>query len=127
MNLQTNIHITQPNHKNILLLPPRIIPTSVPTILSKLTPNSHIHMFQTLQPPAIQTSNEPNNPPTTHPPLSQFNYTLQQPHPSIHIQKPKQINQQFQISKQFSPHLLKSPQIQNPKQFINPLPHITFL
>ncbi|WP_398572917.1 malate:quinone oxidoreductase, partial [Staphylococcus epidermidis] len=73
----------------MLLLRPPIIPTSLPTILSKLSPNSHIHIFQTLQPPPIQTSNQNNNPPTPHPPLSQLNYTLQQDDPSIDPSKPQ--------------------------------------
>ncbi|WP_186310063.1 malate:quinone oxidoreductase, partial [Staphylococcus saprophyticus] len=74
-----------------------------------------------------QTSHHRHNAPTPHPALSQFNYTLTQPHPSINIHQPKQINQQFQLSKQFSTHLLQNKTITNPQQFIPPLPHITFL
>ncbi|WP_398573799.1 malate:quinone oxidoreductase, partial [Staphylococcus epidermidis] len=96
------------------MIPPPLLTTTFPSIIKQLQPHSNIKLYQPLHPPPIQTSNQTNNPPTPHPPLSQFNYTLQQPHPSIHIQKPKQINQQFHISKQFSPHLLKTPNITNP-------------
>ncbi|WP_398573818.1 malate:quinone oxidoreductase, partial [Staphylococcus epidermidis] len=81
-----------------------------------MPPHSHIHLYQPLHPPPIQTSNQNNNPPTPHPPLSQLNYTLQQHHPSIHPSKPQQINQQFQLSTQFSPNLLKNPHISNPEE-----------
>ncbi|WP_186312606.1 malate:quinone oxidoreductase, partial [Staphylococcus aureus] len=81
------------------LVAPPLLTTTFPSILKQIHPHSNIHLYQPFHPPPIQTSNQTNNPPTRHPPLSHFNYTLLQPHPSIHIQKPKLINQQFHISK----------------------------
>ncbi|WP_398574814.1 malate:quinone oxidoreductase, partial [Staphylococcus epidermidis] len=76
--------------KHLLLIPPGLLTTTFPSIFKTIPPHSHIHLYQPLHPPPIQTSNQPNNPPTPHPPLSNLNYTLQQPRPSIHIQKTKQ-------------------------------------
>ncbi|WP_186309597.1 malate:quinone oxidoreductase, partial [Staphylococcus epidermidis] len=83
--------------------------------------------FQTFSQPRQQTSNLCNNPPTAHSPFSQFNYTKQPKHPSLHITKPIHINHQFQLSKHFSPYLIPQPHIQTPHKFIQSLPHITFL
>ena len=55
-----------------------------------------------------------------------MNYTVQQPDGSIDIEKAKEINEQFEISKQFWGHS-KSGNISNPRDFINPLPHISFV
>src|SRR5699024_8563745 len=59
--------------------------------------------------------------------LCELNYTVEQKDGSIDIEKAKEINEQFEISKQFWAHLVKSKQIQNPQEFIRPLPHISFV
>ena len=43
------------------------------------------------------------------------------------LKKRKEINEEFEISKQFWGHLVKSGSIDNPREFINPLPHISFV
>ncbi|MEJ7317031.1 malate:quinone oxidoreductase, partial [Staphylococcus epidermidis] len=53
--------------------------------------------------------------------------TVKQPDGSIDIEKAKEINEQFEISKQFWGHLVKNNSISNPKEFIQPLPHISFV
>ncbi|PWZ96224.1 malate:quinone oxidoreductase, partial [Staphylococcus pseudintermedius] len=45
----------------------------------------------------------------------------------IDIEKAKEINEEFEISKQFWSHLVKSKNIDTPRDFINPLPHISFV
>ena len=56
-----------------------------------------------------------------------MNYTVEQEDGSIDVEKAKEINEQFEISKQFWSHLVKSKAIENPKEFIRPLPHISFV
>lgn len=56
-----------------------------------------------------------------------MNYTVEQKDGSIDIEKAKEINEQFEISKQFWSYLVKTNQIQNPQEFIRPLPHISFV
>ena len=59
--------------------------------------------------------------------LCELNYTVRKPDGSIDIEKAKEINEQFEISKQFWSHLVKNKSISNPKEFIQPLPHISFV
>ncbi|MEJ7162703.1 malate:quinone oxidoreductase, partial [Staphylococcus epidermidis] len=54
-------------------------------------------------------------------------YTVRQPDGTIDIEKAKEINEQFEISKQFWGHLVESGQIKDPRDFIHPLPHISFV
>src|SRR5699024_8980618 len=56
-----------------------------------------------------------------------LNYTVEQKDGSINIEKAKVINEQFEISKQFWYHLIRNKEIQNPQDFIQPLPHIIFV
>ena len=44
---------------------------------------------------------------TGHAALCELNYTVKQPDGSIDIEKAKEINEQFEISKQFWGHLVK--------------------
>ncbi|WP_186298215.1 malate:quinone oxidoreductase, partial [Staphylococcus capitis] len=83
--------------------------------------------FETFHQPRHQTSNLSNNAPTAHSPLSHLNYTKQPKHPSLHITKPININQQYQLSKHFSTYLLPTAQLHTPANFIQSLPHITFV
>ncbi|PXA60238.1 malate:quinone oxidoreductase, partial [Staphylococcus pseudintermedius] len=45
----------------------------------------------------------------------------------IEIEKAKVINEECEISKQFWGHLVKSGSIENQREFINPLPHISYV
>ncbi|WP_210142262.1 malate:quinone oxidoreductase, partial [Staphylococcus sp. GDY8P57P] len=74
-----------------------------------------------------ESSNERHNAGTGHAALCELNYTVEQKDGSIDVEKAKEINEQFEISKQFWSHLVKSKQIQNPQAFIRPLPHISFV
>ncbi|RIL84359.1 malate:quinone oxidoreductase, partial [Staphylococcus equorum] len=59
--------------------------------------------------------------------LCELNYTVQQPDGSIDIVKAKHINEEFEIAKQFWGFLVKNNNISNPRDFIHPLPHISFV
>ena len=56
-----------------------------------------------------------------------MNYTVRQPDGSINIEQAKEINEQFELSKQFWSHLVQNKTISNPEEFIRPLPHISFV
>src|SRR5699024_421434 len=72
-------------------------------------------------------SNEKNNAGTGHAALCELNYTVEQEDGSIDIEKAKEINEQFEESRQFWSYLVKSGEIENPEEFIRPLPHMSFV
>ena len=56
INLERNMHMSEANHKNIVVVGAGIIGTSVATMLSKVSPNWHIDMFERLEGAGIELS-----------------------------------------------------------------------
>ncbi len=119
--------MSEANHKNIVVVGAGIIGTSVATMLSKVSPNWHIDMFERLEGAGIESSNEKNNAGTGHAALCELNYTVEQDDGSIDASKAQEINEQFELSRQFWGNLVKNGDISNPEEFIQPLPHISFV
>ena len=69
--------MSEANHKNIVVVGAGIISTSVATMLSKVSPNWHIDMFERLEGAGIESSNENNNAGTGHAALCELNYTVE--------------------------------------------------
>src|SRR5699024_704016 len=101
--------------------------TTFGSMLNELEPDWNIKLYERLDRPGEESSNERYNAGTGHAALCELNYTVQQPDGSINIEKAKEINEQFEISKQFWGHLVKNKYIENPREFIHPLPHISFV
>lgn len=116
---------TQP--KDVILIGAGILSTTFASFLKEIEPDWNLKIFERLDQPAIESSNEKNNAGTGHAALCELNYTVEQEDGSIDVEKAKEINEQFEISKQFWSHLVKSKAIENPKEFIRPLPHISFV
>lgn len=114
-------------HKDIVVIGAGVIGTSVATVLSKVSPNWNIDMYERLDEAGIESSNEKNNAGTGHAALCELNYTVQQKDGSIDASKAEEINEQFELSKQFWGNLVKNGDISNPEEFIQPLPHISFV
>ncbi|MEB8093050.1 malate dehydrogenase (quinone) [Mammaliicoccus lentus] len=113
--------------KDVILIGAGILSTTFASFLKDIEPDWNLKIFERLDQPAIESSNEKNNAGTGHAALCELNYTVEQEDGSIDVEKAKEINEQFEISKQFWSHLVKSKAIENPKEFIRPLPHISFV
>ena len=114
-------------NKSVILIGAGVLSTTFGSFLKDVEPNWNIKLFERLDQPAIESSNETNNAGTGHAALCELNYTVEQKDGSIDVEKAKEINEQFEVSKQFWSYLIKSNAIQNPKDFIRPLPHISFV
>nr|WP_263314626.1 malate dehydrogenase (quinone) [Mammaliicoccus sp. Marseille-Q6498] len=113
--------------KDVILIGAGILSTTFGSLLKNIEPGWNIKLFERLDQPAIESSNEKNNAGTGHAALCELNYTVEQEDGSIDVERAKEINEQFEISKQFWSYLVKSNEIGNPKEFIRPLPHISFV
>ncbi|MBI6057848.1 malate:quinone oxidoreductase, partial [Clostridium perfringens] len=113
--------------KDMIIVGAGVISTTVASMFNELVPNWNIDLYERLDRPGIESSNERNNAGTGHAALCELNYTVRQPDGTIDIEKAKEINEQFEISKQFWGHLVESGQIKDPRDFIHPLPHISFV
>lgn len=119
--------MTNTNSKEIILIGAGIMSATLGSFLKKIEPDWNIKIFERLEQPAVESSNERNNAGTGHAALCELNYTVEQSDGSIDIEKAKEINEQFEISKQFWSYLVRNKDIEHPQEFIRSLPHISFV
>ena len=97
------------------------------TMLKELVPEWEIKVFEKLANAGEESSNEWNNAGTGHAALCELNYTVEKPDGSVDINKAININEQFQLSMQFWSYLVNNKLINNPQDFIMPLPHMSMV
>src|SRR5690606_27957005 len=112
---------------DVILIGAGIMSATLGTFFKELAPDWSIKVFEKLDKPGKESSNVWNNAGTGHAALCELNYTPQKPDGSIDITKAININQQFEVSKQFWSYLVKNNLIQNPQDFIRPLPHMSLV
>src|SRR5690625_7717771 len=100
------------NSKSVLLIGAGILSTTFASFIKNVEPDWNIKIFERLDQPAIESSNERNNAGTGHAALCELNYTVEQQDGSIDIEKAKVINEQFEESRQFWSYLVKNGEIE---------------
>jgi malate dehydrogenase (quinone) len=96
-------------------------------IIKQLQPDWSIQIFETLSDVALESSNPWNNAGTGHAALCELNYTKEKPDGTFDISSAVTVNEQFQVSRQFWSHLVNAGVIPDPRRFINPVPHMSFV
>jgi malate dehydrogenase (quinone) len=112
---------------DVILIGAGIMSATLGTLLKELVPGWEITVFEKLDNAGEESSNEWNNAGTGHAALCELNYTKEKPDGSVDISKAIQINEQFQVSMQFWSYLVKNKLINNPQDFIRPLPHMSLV
>ncbi|KXH80632.1 malate:quinone oxidoreductase [Sporosarcina sp. HYO08] len=112
---------------DVILIGAGVMSATLGTLLKELAPEWKIKVFEKLASAGEESSNEWNNAGTGHAALCELNYTAVKPDGSIDIHKAVNINEQFQVSMQFWSYLVNNNLIQNPRNFIMPLPHMSFV
>ncbi|TJY41139.1 malate:quinone oxidoreductase [Cohnella pontilimi] len=112
---------------DVILIGAGIMSATLGSLLKELVPDWKITVFEKLASAGEESSNEWNNAGTGHSALCELNYTVQKPDGSIDISKAVQVNEQFQVSRQFWSYLVQRNLIRNPQDFIMPLPHLSFV
>ena len=116
-----------PQVLDVVLIGTGIMSATMGLVLNKLQPDWRIVAFERLDQIAIESSDAWNNAGTGHAAFCELNYTSVRENGSIDCSKAFKINEQFEISKQFWAYLIDNKIIHNPKDFINPIPHISFV
>lgn len=96
-------------------------------IIKELQPDWDIQIYERLSDIAQESSNPWNNAGTGHSALCELNYTPEREDGTIDISSAVKVNEQFQVSRQFWSHLVKTGAIPEPRDFINPVPHMSFV
>lgn len=95
-------------------------------LLRQVQPNWSISVFERLDAAAAESSDPWNNAGTGHSALCELNYTPQNADGSVEITKAIDINERFQVSRQFWSYSVENGVLANPSNFINPIPHVSF-
>jgi len=112
---------------DVILIGAGIMSATLGTMLKELKPEWKIKVFEKLEKAGEESSNEWNNAGTGHAALCELNYTSEKPDGSVDISKAININEQFQLSMQFWSYLVNGKMIDNPQDFIMPLPHMSMV
>ncbi|NHN90999.1 malate:quinone oxidoreductase [Acetobacter sicerae] len=112
---------------DVLLIGGGVMSATLGTFLNTLQPDWTIDIFERLDDVAQESSNAWNNAGTGHSALCELNYTSENADGSIDITKALNVNEQFQVSRQFWSYLVKTGQIANPRDFITPVAHMSFV
>ncbi|WP_172255011.1 malate:quinone oxidoreductase [Saccharibacillus deserti] len=112
---------------DVILIGAGIMSATLGTMLKELAPEWEIKTFEKLASAGEESSNEWNNAGTGHAALCELNYTTEKADGSVDISKAVNINEQFQLSRQFWAHLVERKLISNPHEFIRPIPHMSWV
>jgi len=112
---------------DVILIGAGIMSATLGALLKELMPSWKISVFEKLGSAGEESSNEWNNAGTGHSALCELNYTSEKPDGSIDINKAIKVNEEFQVSRQFWSYLVNSNLIRNPRDFIVPVPHMSFV
>lgn len=112
---------------DVALIGGGIMSATLGTILHELEPDWQIDIFERLSGSARESSNPWNNAGTGHSALCELNYTPERADGTIDISSAVKVNEQFQVSRQFWSFLVKTGLLPDPRAFINPTPHMSFV
>ena len=104
-----------------------IMSATLGVLIKQLQPDWTIEVFERLSEVAQESTNPWNNAGTGHAGLCELNYMPEAADGSVEASKAVGINEQFQISRQFWSYLVAGKLVGDPKTFINPTPHMTFV
>lgn len=113
--------------KNVILVGAGVMSATLASILKEVQPDINITIYEKLAKPGEESSNEWNNAGTGHSALCELNYTTEKSDGSVDISKAITINEQFQLSKQYWSYLVNNNKLNNPEEFIMPIPHMSWV
>jgi malate dehydrogenase (quinone) len=112
---------------DVVLIGAGIMSATLGVFLKELEPSLEVAMFETLEDCALESSEAWNNAGTGHAANCELNYTPQRPDGSVDISRALEVNVEFDISRQFWSYLVSRGAIADPRSFIHPVPHMSFV
>lgn len=112
---------------DVVLIGAGIMSATLGMFIKELVPDVKIAIYERLDVAAAESSDAWNNAGTGHSAFCELNYTPEMPDGSIDISKAINIAEQFEVSKQFWAYLVEKGLIAKPKEFIQSVPHMSFV
>jgi malate dehydrogenase (quinone) len=118
-------HLENPD---VVLIGSGVMSANLGALLKRLDPKLRIQVYEAADELAFESSNGWNNAGTGHAGICEISYTPKPDDGSpVKVQKVIDIFQEFEQSLQFWGHAVASGMIEDPKEFINPVQHISFV
>ena len=111
---------------DVMLVGGGIMSSTLAVWLNELEPGWSMEMVERLDKVAEESSNGWNNAGTGHSALAELNYTPEKDG-KADISKAVEINESFQVTRQFLAWQVKQGVLKNPHSFINTTPHMSFV
>ena len=121
------VHAAETKKVDVLLIGGGIMSSTLGVWLNELEPGLSMEMVERLDGVALESSNGWNNAGTGHSALAELNYTPKDKNGKVEIPKAIEINEAFQISRQFWAWQVKNGVLKDPRSFINSTPHMSFV
>jgi malate dehydrogenase (quinone) len=112
---------------DVVLIGAGIMSATLGIFLKELEPSLTVAMFETLHDCALESSDGWNNAGTGHAANCELNYTPQRNDGSVDISKALEVNTEFDLSRQLWSFLVNKGAIPDPRAFIHPCPHMSFV
>jgi len=112
---------------DVVLIGGGIMSATLGMLLRHVQPEWSITVYERLDQVAAESSDPWNNAGTGHAALCELNYTPEQDDGGIDISKAIRVNEQFHQSRQFWSSLVSSKVLPEPKAFISPIPHLSYV
>jgi malate dehydrogenase (quinone) len=112
---------------DVVLVGAGIMSATLAVFLKELEPALNVEIFETLDGAAEESSDAWNNAGTGHAALCELNYTPERSDGSIDISKALDVNVEFDLSRQLWSYLVTKGAIADPRSFIHPVPHMSFV
>jgi malate dehydrogenase (quinone) len=104
-----------------------IMSATLGVVLKELEPSLSITIFETLEDCGQESSQAWNNAGTGHAANCELNYTPERADGTIDISEALKVNTEFDLSRQLWSYLIREGAIPDPRAFINPCPHLSFV
>ncbi len=123
--MQYGKHIENPD---VVLIGSGVMSANLGAMLKRLDTSLSIQVYEVTEELARESSDGWNNAGTGHAGICELSYTPnREPDGSVNVQKLIEIFEQFDHSKQFWANAVETGMVENPSEFINPVPHLSFV
>ena len=123
--MSNSTHVTSPD---VILIGSGVMSANLGAMLKRLDPTLSIQVYEVTGELARESSDGWNNAGTGHAGLCELSYTPQRAADgSVNVGKLIEIFEQFEQSRQFWSYAVASGMAENPKEFINTVPHLSFV
>ncbi len=121
-------HSTHIENPDVILIGSGVMSANLGALLKRLEPALSLQVYEVTEDLAQESSHGWNNAGTGHAGICELSYTpKREADGSVNVAKAIGIFEQFEQSKQFWSYAVASGMVENPKEFINPVAHLSFV